>query len=91
MLLCFYRIKEYKAYDLYKSFESNINCSHSRMKELNLCSIRQSEKYICVAITYIYEQCSVKRGFNACASSLVSDKPVQSAHAYQGRHFPRLR
>jgi len=30
----------------------------------------------------------VKRGFNACAKSVVPDYPVQSAQANQGRHFP---
>ena len=31
---------------------------------------------------------SVKKGFNACALSVVADKPVRSAQANQGQHFP---
>jgi hypothetical protein len=31
---------------------------------------------------------SVKRGFNACALTVVPDWPVQTAQANQGRHLP---
>ncbi|KAH3789029.1 hypothetical protein DPMN_167196 [Dreissena polymorpha] len=35
-----------------------------------------------------YESRSEKTGHNACAQSLITDLPVQSAQSNQGRHFP---
>jgi len=39
-------------------------------------------------VMIIFVSCSEKTGQYACALSVIPDKPVQSAQANQGQHFP---